>query len=135
MDTKALVGPAQGAEQLIEELEREGLPIEAAFWRSIPESRGWQLVLASPVVSQEGKLPVYLRVQAALQRLPEVDIYLGEVVAVGPNDPLIAQLRATVPVSSPVNGLVTTINSPEYSPDEGAAVRVILYRLAAGSNI
>jgi hypothetical protein len=130
MDTKTLVGPAAGAEELIEALEQDGLPISAAFWRTVAEARGWHLVIASPVVDREGKLPVYLRVQAALKRLPDVGIYLGEVVAVGQNDPLVSHLRATVPSGRREQGLVTTMYLPEYSPDDGATTTVVLYRLA-----
>lgn len=126
MDTKTLVGPAAGAEELIELLEQDGLPITAAFWRTVAEARGWYLVIASPVVDREGKLPVYLRVQAALKQLPDTGIYLDEVVAVGQNDPLVSHLRAAVPAGRRERGPVTTM----YLPEDGASATVVQYRLA-----
>lgn len=73
---------------------------------------------------------VYLRVQAALKQLPDVGMYLDEVVAVGQNDPLVTHLRTAVPSGRREQGLVTTMYLPEYSPEDGATATVVLYRLA-----
>jgi hypothetical protein len=42
--------------QLIEELDRRGFGVTAAFWYDVPDSPRWKLVIAARIVDREGPL-------------------------------------------------------------------------------
>jgi len=138
MAAQLLVGPdLSGGERLLAELDRERLPITAAFWRYPTSDSGWRLIIASPLVDTEGSLPVYERIQAALQRLPDVRIPLSEIFAVGEQDPIVRILgQATVSAHEAFN---TTITFPSYSPyspylpEDTTSVGVYVYRAGSDS--
>ena len=138
MATQVLVGPdVSGGARLLEELERGQMPVIVAFWRYPTDDSGWRLIISSPLVDREGSLPVYRRVQAALQRLPDIRIPLSDVYAVGENDPVVRILRqATVPAHEAFN---TTVTFPSYSPyapylpEDATSVGVYVYRSGSDS--
>lgn len=129
MVAPSLVGPdVEGSEELLAELDREQLPIVAAFWYFASSSTGWRLVVASPVVDHDGALPVYQRVQAALDRLHETRLSVLDTFVVGEDDPVVHILRG---LSSPLSpGGTVTINFPTlapgvpYLPEEATGVTV-----------
>jgi hypothetical protein len=130
-----LVGPdIPGGTRLLAELDREHLPVIAAFWRYPTTESDWQFVLASPIVDAEGSMPVYERIQGVLQRLPDIRIPLRKVVAIGEHDPVLRYLRQSLPVTVPPEGFQGTLTLPNYfssSPyvvGDDATVQVYLYR-------
>jgi hypothetical protein len=61
MDKTPLVGPDfDGGRDLLEALERAGLPIAFAAWLSLRETFDWQLFIASPDVQTHGPKAVIL---------------------------------------------------------------------------
>lgn len=59
MDTAALVGlDLEGGAALVDALTKAGLPIAVAAWLYLPNSRDWQLFIASPDTQTYGPLVV-----------------------------------------------------------------------------
>jgi len=114
-------------------LEADGVPIVAAFWQHPTAETGWRLIIASPSVEKDGAMPIYRRVQDALQQMPETPIRLGDIYAVGDRDPLVVWLRSSIPSDFPLQGLDVTVplaNYSSYAPDEAALARLHIHRLA-----
>ncbi len=136
MAAQLLVGPdLSGGERLLTELDREHLPIITAFWLYPTSESDWRLMISSPLVDTEGSLPVYQRIQAVLQRLPEIHISLSVIVAVGAHDPVIRHLRLNMPPNVAPDNIGMTLTLPNYAPfssslaDHEGVVRVYVYRL------
>lgn len=136
MATPLLVGRdlAQG-ERLLAELDREGLPITAAFWRYPTANSDWRLVIATPLVDQQGRLLVYQRIQAAIDRLPGLHLPLSEIVVVGEQDPVVRQLRQTPQAAGGRSNFPISLTFPGYTPyapylsENDAGVSLYVYRL------
>ncbi len=96
MDTKALVDPnIRAGAELVEELDKRDLRVQAALWRLDEESRDWRLLIASPLVEQPGPTWFLKRTQDALKavrgglrlrdlevrspRDPEITLFMGAV--------------------------------------------------------
>jgi hypothetical protein len=98
MDTTTLVALGlniEGGRDLVQELRSEGFPLLAAMWYLEPESDEWQLMLASPLVTEEGTRAAYERVQHALQQIREKHptLRLSQTVVRSPQEPLMRAVR------------------------------------------
>jgi hypothetical protein len=141
MAAPILVGPdVAGGAQLLAKLDQERLPIVAAFWRYLTSESDWRFVNALPLVDREGSLPVYERIQAALQQLPGVRISLREIVAVGEQEPIVRHLRQSMPPAFAPDHFDMTLTLPNYAPyspslaEHEGSVRVYVYRLVPSGN-
>ncbi len=139
MAASTLVGrDLSDGERLLAELDREDFPVIAAFWRYPTADSDWRLVIASPLVDEAGALPVYQRLQAALDRLPEARLRLREIVAVGEQDPVVRQLRQTLPAHFAPEQFSISLSFPNSSPyapylsENDASVSLYVYRLVPG---
>lgn len=105
MATRTLVGPeiADGA-RLLAELGGLGFPLAAVLWVPATDGLGRRLILASPLVDTAGSLAAYQRIGAALRRLPGLVLSRTDIMAVGESDPVVQELRRTLP--------------PDYAPDD-----------------
>jgi hypothetical protein len=56
---------------LLTELDRRKFPVETMFWIHLPDQDYWRLVIASPLVNQQGGLAAYRRLG---ELLPEVEL-------------------------------------------------------------
>lgn len=139
MATSTLVGPTQfemGA-AFLAKLDDAGLPIVAAFWTYPLIGVEGRFVIASPLVDEVGTLPVYERVQAVMQRSPEIRLPLSAVYAVGEHDPVVRALGGT---NVPMADFDAVIDFPNYSsyvpyrPEEQTLLRVHVYRLGLPSS-
>jgi hypothetical protein len=93
MDQTALVEhDIDRGRMLVQALDEAGFPIVAALWNFFPEAGVWRLVLASPKVSELGPLAAYAAIQEVL-RQSAIGIPLHRTSAVGPDDPLVTELR------------------------------------------
>lgn len=142
MATSTLVGRDLSAgERLLTELDREGFPVIAAFWRYPTADSDWRLVIASPLVDEMGALPIYQRLQAAIDRLREARLRLREIVVVGEQDPVVRQLRETLPADfapEPFSISLTFPNSSPYAPylsENDIGVSLYVYRLVPGDPV
>jgi hypothetical protein len=134
MATSVLVGPEVAAgSRLLQELDRIGLPITAAFWVPARAGHGRRLIIASPLVTAEGSLPAYQRVSAALHNLPDLPLSRWDVMVVGKDDPVTQELQeAMSPTFVPDNFLVHLPGYVSNAPylEEGADdVEVYVHRL------
>ena len=80
MDQTALVDPdVDGGKTLFKELE-SSLRIEAAFWWK--EDDNWKLILATPLVYEQGPISVYSRIREIIVSEKPVDRKLFEKIRV-----------------------------------------------------
>jgi hypothetical protein len=103
--------PVASSTQLLEHLEGQGLPVDAAFWLLDPESRIWYLYIASPLVAQQGAKHAY---EVALEALLATgsEIPLAQLKMISPNASVVRHLRSAFRVDgfSWVTLRHTTIN-------------------------
>jgi hypothetical protein len=90
--------------ELIEALKQAGFPIRAALWFYFSESEVWRLMIATPLVDEQGPKEAYTRIQSVLASLPRLavsgsgrlvrqGISLTDTTVVGPKDNIIRLLR------------------------------------------
>jgi hypothetical protein len=75
-------------------LRERGFELVCSLWLYHPESNRWRLVLASPIVDREGPRKAYEIIEQILQENWEMGIWLRDISAVSPSDPLIQALRS-----------------------------------------
>lgn len=136
MVASTLVGPnIRDTERLLAELDRERMPLVAVFWCYPTAADEWRLIIASPLVDREGALPVYRRLQGALDHLPNVALSVSEIFAVGEDDPIVRFLRQLPEAfrdgfSVSINSSVPT-SGASYLPEEPTAVTVYPQRVVS----
>jgi hypothetical protein len=60
--------------------------IKAAFWWYSPESNGWSLAIATPLVDEEGPLATYKDIQRILALHPDLNLSLQNISVLSPKD-------------------------------------------------
>ena len=75
-------------------LRERGFELVCSLWLYHPESNRWRLVLASPIVDREGPRKAYEIIEQILQENWEMGIWLRDISAVSPSDPLVQALRS-----------------------------------------
>lgn len=76
--------------------------IKAAFWLYYGESEEWRLVIATPLVDEEGPLDTYTRLQPILFEIQPADLYLQNISVTSSSDPLARAFRKVIiPRSNP----------------------------------
>jgi len=98
MDNTALVGllgiDIEGGERLLKALDEADLDVRAALWSYSSDSDRWRLMVAFPLVDEEGPKKAYTLIQSELAKLtPPTGISLSDIWAVGPEHDLIRALR------------------------------------------
>jgi len=93
-----LVSPdIQLGEAVVRALDEAGLEVRAASWLRLAEAPSWRLVLAMPLVDQEGPRAGYKALHKALAKQPApLALPLGQISVVGLKDPLYRVLRRLV---------------------------------------
>ena len=88
---------AAGAE-LTKILDTRGLELTASFWLFLPESGEWRLMLATPMVDQEGPIKAYSEVQKALEDNQErvKSLNLLNISVVSPTLPIVQLIKMAV---------------------------------------
>lgn len=89
---------------LVRKLDEMGVEVTSALWLLDTEINEWRLLLASPVVSQQGPRTMYRNVQLARDALDERDsaVLFSAVSVAEENAELITRLRATVHTGSAI---------------------------------
>ncbi len=96
---------------LTENLDQEGFHAVASFWLYESETRQWRLLLASPLVDQEGPTWAYEKIQKLLRSKPELKLLsLDDISVVSPNYDLVKLLRVAVRTGKGVSGIRFTRN-------------------------
>ncbi len=75
-------------------LLEKGFGLVCSLWLYHPESNRWRLVLASPIVDREGPRKAYEIIEQILQEDWEMGIWLRDISAVSPSDPLVQALQS-----------------------------------------
>jgi hypothetical protein len=75
-------------------LLEKGFELVCSLWLYDAESNRWRLVLASPVVDREGPRKAYEIIEQILQENWEMGIWLRDISAVSPTEPLVQALRS-----------------------------------------
>jgi hypothetical protein len=71
--------------RVLHELDRRGYPVQGAFWLYLPESEYWRLVLASPLVDQQGPIPAYRDLREALRATKPSTLTLEDISVLSPD--------------------------------------------------
>ena len=94
---------------LLKSLDDAGIPIHAAYWIFDPEARDWKYILSSPLVTSEGPLKMYRRLQTYLANS---DLKLQDIAVVTMHDPLLVLLRSAIHTSATdIAGIRFTANT------------------------
>ena len=135
MVTITLVDPSvDETQRLLDELDRAGFPISAAFW-SVASGDG-QLVIVSPLVDREGGLDAARLVRAALDRRPDVHLKLADMAIVSEGDLVYHRLRMLGLPSKLATPMLLNLQFPSlstyapYIPEDTTDIKVYVYRLA-----
>jgi hypothetical protein len=75
-------------------LRERGFELVCSLWLYHPESNRWRLVLASPIVDRKGPRKAYEIIEQILQENWEMGIWLRDISAISPSDPLVQALRS-----------------------------------------
>jgi hypothetical protein len=71
--------------RLLQELDRRNYPVEAAFWVYLAESDYWRLVMASPLVDEQGPIAAYRDLREALAVTDPSTLSLQDISVLSPN--------------------------------------------------
>jgi hypothetical protein len=63
--------------------------VKAAFWMYLPESLEWRLVIATPLVDEQGPLATYRDIRSVLAANLALNLSLQNISVVSPKDPLV----------------------------------------------
>lgn len=84
-------------------LDRSGWPLVGALWLFDSENHEWRLVLASPLVREEGPRAAYERVAEALRAM-KTPLPLESVAVVNPDDQRVRLLASVYASNQDVEG-------------------------------
>ena len=65
--TKLVTELITDAAQYLRELDRQNILVESMFWTRLPDQDYWRLVIASPMVAEQGPLATYIRLDEVLR--------------------------------------------------------------------
>ena len=100
--------------------------IKAAFWWYLPESLEWRLVIATPLVDEEGPLATYRDIQKVLTWHPDLNLSLQNISVLSPKDKLVRLFRKAVQIAPDPVGVRFTRSALDGTYIEDAYV----YRLS-----
>jgi hypothetical protein len=86
--------------RLLRELDRQNFPVESMFWIHLPDEDYWRLVIASPIVSQQGGVAGYGRLNELLQEIELAGITLEDISLLDPESQQFQSLRSLASGSS-----------------------------------
>ncbi len=120
---KLVEGLVRDGARLLHELDRQSFPVETMFWAHLPDEDYWRLVIASPVVKQQGGAAAYQRLNELLRAIGLVGITLEDISLLDPESPQFRSLYSLARGSSRLAA------GPEWLEFEDAVV----YRWAGES--
>lgn len=112
-----------------EALDCSGLDVRASLWQYMPDVADWWLVIATPLVDEEGPLAAYAWISKVLrQREFNDQLPLRRVSAVSPKEPLVRALSRAISTAPGPAGIYLRNNMIDGVFIEAALV----YRVNAG---
>ena len=84
--------------RLTQQLDTDGFDVRASLWFYFVEGNQWRLLIASPLVDEQGPKEAYERIRASLSKAPGglAGLSLQNISAASPQEPLIQMLRKLV---------------------------------------
>ena len=98
MHNPILVKESEGfieGRKLLEELDRQNFPVEAALWHRLPEYDSERLIIVS-ARADNGNLSAYTTIQEALRSLRARSLRLSDVLLMGAHSRRFAELRREI---------------------------------------
>ena len=90
MDTTALVThfffDVEGGLKLVEALDRDQIPVSAAYWMFHEPSGEWRLYIATPLVSTDGIREAYGKILKEMRKIAVSGLSARNIVALDPSD-------------------------------------------------
>jgi hypothetical protein len=81
---KLVEGLVSDGAKLLSELDRVGFNVESMFWIHLPEEDYWRLVIASPLVAEQGSTAGYRRLDDLLRSLRLAALTLEDISLLDP---------------------------------------------------
>ena len=98
--TKLVEGLINDGAVLLRELDRRNFPVEAMFWVHLPDQGYWRLIIASPVVAEQGGLAAYRRLGDLLQEIELAGTTLEDISLFAPDSQEFQSLFSLASASS-----------------------------------
>lgn len=95
----------------VPEPNRSLFRLKAAFWLYDSESQEWRLVLATPLVDEEGPLATYKHLQRSLSSIQPTDLSLQNISVWSPRKPLIKAIKRASRIPPGTEGIRLTRNT------------------------
>jgi len=67
-------------------LARAGFPMQAAFWKRVPDEGYWRLVIASQVARDNGPIEAYTQLGRVWDTLTHQDLSFNDITVLSPTD-------------------------------------------------
>ncbi|MDQ6433314.1 hypothetical protein RB623_04535 [Mesorhizobium sp. LHD-90] len=132
MDKTPLVGPDfDGGRDLLEALERAGLPIAVAAWLNLREAFDWQLYLASPDVQTYGPTTV-IRFVDKILIATQSPIPLRVITIVNTSNNFVNKIPEYYDPSKNINLVNNTTRVIGMPFDDGYIVEGFIYKIDKG---
>ena len=101
----------KAGKDLLNILDDTKFKVKAALWLYMPEPEEWRLILACPIVDEEGPKKAYETVQSQLQGLNQRDrLSLQDISLVSPGDKLIKALKLVFKLDKAISPIRFTRN-------------------------
>ena len=99
---------------LIKELDTTKSEIKSFFWFFFPEEKTWKLIIASPIVKNEGPRNFYKRINDINRKAEEKDqktISLNNITVITPDDEIVKLLNVAISTGNNISGIRFTGNT------------------------
>jgi hypothetical protein len=85
--------------------------VKAAFWLYLPESQEWRLVIATPLIDEQGPQATYRDIRAVLAANLASNLSLQNISALSPKDPLVKAFQNAMKIVPDAEGTRLTRNT------------------------
>jgi hypothetical protein len=114
--------------RLLQALDERGVHVQAAFWAYKPEANHYQLVFGSDDVESQGTMPLYGKIQDALETIPPGErVRFADVAVTSMSRGLVSHLRTQV--TTPADAIEAHRFTDEVI-DRELVEDALVYRLA-----
>jgi hypothetical protein len=91
---KLVEGLISDGAKLLRELDSQNFPVESMFWVHLPDEDYWRLVIASPMVGEQGSGAGYRRLDEVLREIELAGITLDDISIFDPATPQFQSIRS-----------------------------------------
>jgi hypothetical protein len=94
-----------GGKQLIEQLDKDHVKVDAALWYYFDDTQNWKLLLSLPEVINGGPKATYQVIQGTFQKLRGLPFSLDDSTVAKPNSPLLKLLSHAISTDNTTGGI------------------------------